>query len=31
MAKFMSIVISLTSIICLTIFLSSMLSYKSEK
>lgn len=30
-AKFMSIVISLTSIICLTIFISSMLSYKSEK
>ena len=30
-AKFMSIVISLTSIICLTIFVSSMLSYKSEK
>ena len=30
-AKFMSIVISLTSIICLTIFISSMLSYKNEK
>lgn len=30
-AKFMSIVISLTSVICLTIFISSMLSYKNEK
>ena len=30
-AKFMSMVISLTSFICLTIFVSSILSYKSEQ
>ena len=29
-AKFMSIVISMTSILCLTIFVSSVLSYKDE-
>ena len=29
-AKFMSIVISMTSILCLTVFLSSVLSYKNE-
>ena len=31
LAKFMSMVISLTSFICLTIFVSSILSYKSEQ
>ena len=31
MAKFISMVISLTSVLCLTIFISSILSYKSEK
>ena len=30
-AKFISMMISLTSFICLTIFVSSLLSYKSEK
>jgi hypothetical protein len=30
-AKFISMIISLTSFICLTIFVSSLLSYKSEK
>ena len=30
-AKFMSMVISLTSFICLTIFVSSILSYKNDK
>ena len=29
-AKFMSIIISMTSILCLTVFISSVLSYKNE-